>query len=117
MELDAVCSVLRDAGYPVASLSAIAEGSNHHVFDVTLENGAQAICKFAKVRETEKGITAANLDTLFGGRLSLDRESYLLSLARNQGGLPVARALPVQPGSAGQRFRQAPQQHFFRFLR
>ena len=89
MELDAVCSVLRDAGYPVASLSAIAEGSNHHVFDVTLENGAQAICKFAKVRATEKGITAANLDTLFGGRLSLDRESYLLSLARNQGGLPV----------------------------
>lgn len=89
MELESVRLVLREAGYPVASLSAIAEGSNHDVFDVVLENGAPAICKFAKVRETERGLTAENRDTLFGGRLSLDRESYLLSLAREQGGLPV----------------------------
>lgn len=89
MEPETVLSTLRDAGYPAASLEVIAEGSNHHVFDVTLEDGTQVICKFARVRETEKGITAAHLDTLFGGRLSLDRESYLLRLAREQGGLPV----------------------------
>lgn len=89
MEPETVLSILRNAGYAAASLAVIAEGSNHHVFDVTLENGVQVICKFAKVRETEKGITAAHLDTLFGGRLSLDRESYLLGLARDQGGLPV----------------------------
>lgn len=82
MDCNTVLSVLRDAGYSAVSLSAIQEGSNHHVFDVTLENGAHAICKFAKVRKTELGLTAPNLDTLFGGRLSLDRESYLLSLAR-----------------------------------
>lgn len=58
---------------------------------MTLENGAQVICKFAKVRDTEKGLTAPHLDTLFGGRLSLDRESYLLGLARTQGQLPVPR--------------------------
>ena len=61
MDLTAVLSVLRDAGYPAVSLSAIQEGSNHYVFDVTLENGKHAICKFAKVRKTELGLTAANL--------------------------------------------------------
>lgn len=101
MELEAVGAVLRQAGYPVSSLSAIAEGSNHHVFDVTLDNGSQVICKFAKVRETEKGITAANLDTLFGGRLSLDRESYLLGLARNQGGLPVPQVYGTHDSPLG----------------
>ena len=89
MDQEAVLALLQNAGYPAVSLSVITEGSNHHVFDVTLENGTQVICKFAKVRETEKGITEAHLDTLFGGRLSLDRESYLLGLARQQGGLPV----------------------------
>lgn len=91
MDCNAVLSVLRDAGYSAVSLSAIQEGSNHHVFDVTLEDGTHAICKFAKVRKTELGLTAPNLDTLFGGRLSLDRESYLLSLAREQGGLPAPK--------------------------
>ncbi len=89
MDADSVRSVLRGAGYPAASLTAIQEGSNHDVFDVVLEDGSPAICKFAKVRETEIGVTAENRDTLFGGRLSLDRESYLLSLARKEGGLPA----------------------------
>ena len=98
---EAVRSVLRSAGYPVAALTVIAEGSNHHVFDVTLENGAQVICKFAKVRETERGVTAAHLDTLFGGRLSLDRESYLLGLARTQGGLPVPQVYGTHDSPLG----------------
>ena len=87
--MTAVCSALLAAGYPAVSAAEIAEGSNHYVYDVTLENGAQVICKFAKVRDTEKGLTAPHLDTLFGGRLSLDRESFLLGLARTQGQLPV----------------------------
>ena len=89
MELESVRSALRSAGYPAVSLTAIQEGSNHDVFDVVLEDGSAAICKFARVRETEVGIAAENRDTLFGGRLSLDRESYLLSLARKEGGLPA----------------------------
>ena len=101
MDPASVLSILRGAGYPAASLAVIAEGSNHHVFDVTLENGVQVICKFAKVRETEKGITAAHLDTLFGGRLSLDRESYLLGLARNQGGLPVPQVYGAHDSPLG----------------
>ena len=89
MELDSVLSALRAAGYKAKSLTAIQEGSNHDVYDVVMEDGSNDICKFAKVRETERNITAENRDTLFGGRLSLDRESYLLSLARNKGGLPA----------------------------
>lgn len=89
MDKALVLAALRDAGYKAVSLTAIQEGSNHDVFDVTMEDGSSAICKFAKVRETEKGITAENRDTLFGGRLSLERESYLLALARNEGGLPA----------------------------
>lgn len=89
MDQDAVRAVLRKAGYPVCILTAIQEGSNHNVFDATLENGSSLICKFAKIRKTEQGIADANRDTLFGGRLSLDREAYLLSLARQTGKLPV----------------------------
>jgi len=89
MELSTIRALLREAGYPVVSLSAVQEGSNHYVYDVALDSGVQVICKFARVRETERGLTEAHRDTLFGGRLSLDRESYLLSLAREQGGLPV----------------------------
>lgn len=89
MNQDHVLTALRNAGYAARSLTAIQEGSNHDVFDVVMEDGSSAICKFAKVRETERGITAENRDTLFGGRLSLKRESYLLSLARNAGGLPA----------------------------
>ncbi len=89
MEKALVLAALREAGYAADSLTAIQEGSNHEVFDVTMEDGSSAICKFAKVRETEKGVTAENRDTLFGGRLSLERESYLLGLARNEGGLPA----------------------------
>ena len=41
--MTAVCSALRAAGYPAVSAAGIAEGSNHYVYDVTLENGAQVI--------------------------------------------------------------------------
>lgn len=101
MQIDAVRAALTSAGYEVSALTAIAEGSNHDVFDVLLTDGRSAICKFAKVRATEVGITAAHTDTLFGGRLSLDRERYLLSLARNEGGLCVPEVYGVHDSPAG----------------
>ena len=101
MDCNTVLSALHETGYAVRTLQPIQEGSNHHVFDVTLENGSHAICKFAKTRTTELGLTAPNLDTLFGGRLSLDRESYLLSLARVQGGLPVPEVYGTHDSPCG----------------
>ena len=101
MDCNTVLSALHETGYAVRTLQPIQEGSIHHVFDVTLENGSHAICKFAKTRTTELGLTAPNLDTLFGGRLSLDRESYLLSLARVQGGLPVPEVYGTHDSPCG----------------
>ena len=89
MKAEQLYSVLRDAGYNAALITAIQEGSNHDVFDVTLAGGKHAICKFAKLRETERAHGEAGSDTLFGGRLSLEREAYLLALARREGCLPV----------------------------
>ena len=101
MDLSAVLSVLQTAGYPAVSLSAIQEGSNHDVFDVLFKDGTSAICKFAKTRATELGIAAPNTDTLFGGRLSLDRESYLLSLARERGGVPAPKVYGTHDSPLG----------------
>ena len=101
MDISAVRSVLVSAGYQPASLTAIQEGSNHDVFDVLLEDGRSVICKFAKVRHTELGIAAANTDTLFGGRLSLDREAHLLSMAKEQGGLPVPKVFGTHDSPLG----------------
>ena len=96
-----VFKTLQDAGYAVKSLTAIQEGSNHDVFNVIMEDGSSAICKFAKTRETERNITAQNRDTLFGGKLSLDRESYLLSLARIQGDLPAPEIYGIHDSPLG----------------
>ena len=74
--------LLLKAGYEVNSLKQINEGSNHYVFVVTLKTGEKLICKFAKIRETEKNIGEAGLDTLFGGKLSLEREAYLFSMIK-----------------------------------
>ena len=73
MKSEQLHSILRDAGYNAASITAIQEGSNHDVFDVTLAGRKHAICKFAKLRETERAHGEAGRDTLFGGRLSLER--------------------------------------------
>lgn len=72
---------LTENGYSVSAIQPINEGSNHFVFDVTLTPNQSAICKFIKIRDTEKGLGTAHQDTLFGGSLSLKRESYLLQMA------------------------------------
>ena len=76
MKSEQLHSILRDAGYNAASITAIQEGSNHDVFDVTLAGRKHAICKFAKLRETERAHGEAGRDTLFGGRLSLERPPH-----------------------------------------
>lgn len=77
---DFVISQLKEIGYEVESISYNGSGSNHHVYEVTTDNGKELIVKFTKVRHTEKGIQEENTDTMFGGKLSLKRESYLFDL-------------------------------------
>ena len=58
------------------------------------------IIKFPKIRETEKGYQAKNVDTLFGGELSLERESYLYRLVAKVG-LPAPKVLGIYNSSEG----------------
>lgn len=92
---------LLSAGYSIADISQINEGSNHYVFLVTLSNNEQCICKFAKVRNTEENIGAANRDTLFGGLLSLEREAYLFSMIRKEADVPTPKVYGIHHSSYG----------------
>ena len=80
---------LEDNGYEVKAIQSIDEGSNHFVFDVMLAGNRPAICKFAKIRATEEGLYESSRDTLFGGRLSLEREAYLFQMIREKAGVPT----------------------------
>lgn len=93
--------LLLKAGYEVNSLKQINEGSNHYVFVVTLKTGEKLICKFAKIRETEKNIGEAGLDTLFGGKLSLEREAYLFSMIKEKAGVPTPKVHGIHHSEYG----------------
>lgn len=89
--LDIASQALSSAGYSFSRIEQIHEGSNHYIFRVYLSNKDIAICKFARSRVTELGIIPPQTDTLFGGTLSLERESYLFSMTRNKTGVPTPR--------------------------
>jgi len=74
-----VINQLRQLGYLCKKISYNGTGSNHHVFDIETNKG-DLIVKFAKTRSTEVDFQEPGTDTMFGGKLSLERESYLLSL-------------------------------------
>ncbi len=84
-------NILKQNGYSVASVGAINGGSNHYVFDVRFTDGSSAIAKLPRVRVTEERFASAHLDTLFGGRLSIERERFIFDLVREQGQLPAPR--------------------------
>ncbi len=62
IDVEKARKALTECGYTVDAISQINEGSNHYVFDVTLAGGKPAICKFARVRETEEGLSQENKD-------------------------------------------------------
>ncbi|MCK5034856.1 MAG: phosphotransferase [Candidatus Sabulitectum sp.] len=63
----------------------IPEGANHFVFDVTLDNGEQAIARFGSGRQRKR-------DSLFGGLLCRHREESNINLIRGIG-LPAPAVL------------------------
>jgi hypothetical protein len=88
-------------GHRLKKIRRIQEGANHCVFDLLLEDGRPAICKFPKVRITESGITEKNIDTLFGGPLSLEREQAIFNTVRNKAGLPVPKVYSMEDAPQG----------------
>lgn len=67
------------------AIKRIPEGANHFVFDVTLDNGEQAIGRFGSGRQHER-------DSLFGGLLCRHREESNINLIREIG-LPAPAVL------------------------
>ena len=92
---------LRECGYRLKHIRPISEGSNHYVFDVILEGDRPAICKFAKTRETEEGLSEGSKDTLFGGTLSLEREAYLFRMIKAQAKVPTPEVYGIHDSSCG----------------
>lgn len=77
------------AGYGIKDIKLIPEGSNHKVFIITSEDNTKMICKFPTQRHTENNMATTNIDTLFGGKLSLEREASLYRLAKEIGSVPA----------------------------
>jgi len=88
-------------GYSVREITQIPEGSNHHIFDVFLSNGTSAICRFSRRRYTEQKLIKENTDTLFGGKLSLEREAFLYSLVKHSAELPAPEVYGIHQSEIG----------------
>jgi hypothetical protein len=99
--IDLAREALASSGYHFSSITQINEGSNHYIFRVVLADGRIAICKFARTRSTEEGITPPHTDTLFGGALSLERESNLFSMVREKTGVPTPRVYGLHASKFG----------------
>jgi phosphotransferase family enzyme len=96
-----VYNQLKETKYNCKDVTLLPEGSNHYVFDVLLDDGSDLICKFAKVRATEKDLVENNTDTLYGGRLSLEREAYLYSLVKEKAQLPAPNVFGIHQSPIG----------------
>lgn len=88
-------------GYSVREITQIPEGSNHHIIDVLLSDGTSAICRFSKRRYTEQRLIKENTDTLFGGKLSLEREAFLYSLVKHSAKLPAPEVYGIHQSEIG----------------
>jgi hypothetical protein len=97
---DDALRILEQAGRRISCIHRIQEGANHCIFDLVLENGQEAICKFPKIRTTEASVSQ-NTDTLFGGPLSPERERAIFTLVREQAGLPAPEIFAVEDSPWG----------------
>ncbi|MCK9286770.1 MAG: phosphotransferase [Sphaerochaetaceae bacterium] len=78
----------------------IDSGSNHYVFESETSSQGTLIVKYPKIRSTEVLFGEHNVDTLFGGKLSLEREAYLFDLIR-EAGLPTPKVHGIFDSSFG----------------
>lgn len=95
-----VREVLNINGFTIKSLITLTGGSNHYVFACETLEGNELIIKFPRIRETELAFSDGNKDTLFGGKLSLEREAYLFDLIRTAG-LPSPKVYGIYPTAQG----------------
>lgn len=97
---DTVLKALSKNGFSIKSLKTLTGGSNHFVFSAKTLDSKDLIIKFPKIRKTELAFSDGHKDTLFGGKLSLKRQSYLFDLVRNAG-LPSPQVYGIYPTDQG----------------
>lgn len=98
---DIVSDLLKAQGHEVVRLTQLGGGSNHYVFEAETAQGRELIIKYPRIRETEAKYQQAHEDTLFGGRLSMQREAYLFGEVR-RGGVAAPEVDGVFDTPAGQ---------------
>jgi Phosphotransferase enzyme family len=76
--------ILKNHGFSIRRIHYIPEGSNHYVFDLTLDDESRRIVKFKK----KSSLSAVTRDSLYGGIVSMEREAALYRLVREEAGLP-----------------------------
>ena len=100
IDRETVLAVLNENGFNIRNLKELSGGANHFVFASETEEDNKIIIKFPRIRRTEAAFSEGHKDTLFGGDLSLERESYLFNLIRNAG-LPSPKTFGVFPTPKG----------------
>ncbi|RLE47858.1 hypothetical protein DRJ25_01375 [Candidatus Woesearchaeota archaeon] len=80
---------LKQRGYEIKDIKHIPEGRNHDSFDVTLEDGTGLIARFEKQTEGK------NLDPIYNGLRTLDREKNLCEIVRTKAGLPAPKIFGI----------------------
>ena len=85
MLYNVVMELLTAQDHQVTRLTQLGGGSNHYVFEAETAAGRELIIKYPRIRETEAQYQQAHEDTLFGGRLSMQREAFLFGEVRRSG--------------------------------
>ncbi|GKX28340.1 hypothetical protein SH1V18_08200 [Vallitalea longa] len=97
---ETIRNALTANGFLIRHLKKLSGGSNHFVFAAKMLDDSELIIKFPRIRETELTFSEGNKDTLFGGKLSLEREAYLFDLIRNAS-LPSPKVFGIYPTAQG----------------
>ncbi len=79
-----VLEKLKEFGYNPLEIKEITGGSNHFIFDVKLPD-KEVIVKLAKLRDMGSDNHEEQTDTLFGGKLSPQREQYIINEIKSSG--------------------------------
>jgi len=85
--------LIESQGYVIQEISYIPEGNSHYGFDISLVGGESLIARFEKKNNiAQDGIRR---DFHYNGILSLERESALCSLVKNEIGLPAPEVIAL----------------------
>ncbi len=90
MDEDTVKQILESYGYPVSSTTSFSEGRSHYCFNIILDGDISIIARFEK-NDTPLTIGGIRRDFHYNGQLSLERETNLCEIVREEARLPAPK--------------------------